>query len=531
MKPTFQQQRAAARRMLISGALAASCTWAGSVAAAGLPADAVPAREVHHSLDGEACQRHVREHHGGASDAERAAAMERELNAYLQLSEEALGMRAKAIQLFNTITARTARGEALSGQDLLQLNEGAAALLRQRAALLDFALAHECWLDLPLPDDARAAAVHSTGVLMSLAAALTLYDNYASAISLYRDEPALRQHLNRRDNGFAIGAGELNRITLMFASPENRQRVRRAIHWYERQREREPSPQFEAYPYLVQLVEQSPSYHLVRRVRPLYVLGQQVDFFSALAIDAVFGLKDEGTHLSSLIFGNAVGLVETRRGKLDRRPDVLGRVASALRAGDILLEKTPFRLTDTFIPGHWGHAAIWVGGEAELRELGIWDHPVVQAHQARLRAGRAVVEALRSGVEMNPLERFLNIDDLAVLRHENLSAAQRAAVILQTLRQVGKAYDFNFDAETTDRVFCSKLVYLAYGDLRWPTSRILGRFTISPDNIAERATGDGPLTVALLFHDGNEVSDAPRNFMAQLARPQLVGQLRPAASR
>ena len=451
--------------------------------------------------------------------------MERELIAYLQLSEEALSMRAKAIQLFSAIKARTVRGEALSGYDLLQLNEGASALLRQREALLEFALAHECWLDLAAPDESREAAIRTTGILMSLSAALTLYDNYVSAISLYRDDPALRQHLNRPDNGFAIRAGELNRITLMFASPDNRQRVRHAIRWYEQHTEQEAAPAFEAYPYLVQLVEQSPSFHLVRRTRPLRMLGEQVDFFSSLAIDAVFGLKDEGTHLSSLIFGNAIGLVETRRGKLDRRPEVLARVGRAMKAGDILLEKTPFRLTDSFIPGHWGHAAVWVGCEAELRELGIWDHPVVRPHQARLRGGHGVVEALRSGVEMSSLEHFLNIDDLAVLRHAELTPEQRAAVILQTLRQVGKAYDFNFNAETTNRVFCSKLVYLAYGDLKWRTSRILGRVTISPDNIAEHATGDGPLTVAVLFHDGNEVGESSRRFMEQLVRPQMLGQL------
>ena len=33
------------------------------------------------------------------------------------------------------------------------------------------------------------------------------------------------------------------------------------------------------------------------------------------------------------------------------------------QAGDILLEKTPFRLTDKLIPGYWGHAAVWIGGE------------------------------------------------------------------------------------------------------------------------------------------------------------------------
>ncbi len=513
--------RPAARRFALACIASALCT-VGAAAGAAEPGGAPGGDPL---LDGVDCRRHLAEHHAGATIEAREAALQRELEAYLRLSEEALAMRASAIQMFTVLRARTARGEALTGRDLLLLNEGAAALLRQRAALFEVALSHECWLDQPDPPDPREAALHATGILMSLSAALTLYDNYVSAISLYRDEPALRQHFNRPDSGFALGPGELNKVTAMFASAANRHRVRRAIHWYEDRRDKLATPSFEAWPYLVQSVEQSPAYHLVRRVRPLYVLGQHVDFVGALAIDTVFGLKDEGTYLSSLIFGNALGLVETRRGKLDRRPEVVARVGRALRAGDILLEKTPFRLTDTFIPGHWGHAAIWVGTEAELRELGIWDHPAVRPHQADIRAGRGVVEALRSGVEMNRLERFLNIDDLAVLRGRGLPAERRAEAILQTLRQVGKAYDFNFDAETTDRVFCSKLVYLAYGDLGWPTSRILGRVTVSPDNIAERAVGNGPLDVALLYHDGEEIVDSPRMFMEDLTRRQVIGQL------
>ncbi|QDF95676.1 hypothetical protein CJ010_03470 [Azoarcus sp. DD4] len=446
------------------------------------------------------------------------AAMEERLVAYQQLSEEALAMRAEAIRLFHTLNRRSADGTALTGQDLQRLNSGAAALLTQRRALLQAAFAHECWLDMPPPLEADAVAVRRAGILMSLAAALTLYDNYLSAISLYREDSVLRQHLNRSDRGFALDTGELDRITRAYASPANRERVRRAIAWYERHGAEAVGDDLDGQAYLAGLIAQSPSYHMVRRADPLGDLGDHFGIFRVATVDTLNSLKNESLNLSSLLFGNTIGLIETRRGKLDRRPDVLERVERTLRAGDILLEKTPFRLTDSFIPGHWGHAAIWVGDEAQLRELGIWDHPVVQPLQADIRAGHGIVEALRSGVEMNPVAAFLNIDDLAVLRAEALSPAARAGIVLQTLRQVGKAYDFNFDAETTQRVFCSKLVYLAYGDMQWPTTRMFGRVTVSPDNIAARATGDGPLNVALLYHDGREIADAPRALLEKLTR-------------
>jgi uncharacterized protein YycO len=133
-----------------------------------------------------------------------------------------------------------------------------------------------------------------------------------------------------------------------------------------------------------------------------------------------------------------------------------------------------------------------------------------------------VVEALRSGVEMNTLAQFLNVDDLALLRQENLNDAERAAVVVQALRQVGKSYDFNFDVETTDRIVCSELVYHAYGHLEWPTKRVLGRVTISPDNIAVRATGQGPLTIAALYHDGEHVAATTPESMEKLVQRSVV---------
>jgi hypothetical protein len=108
----------------------------------------------------------------------------------------------------------------------------------------------------------------------------------------------------------------------------------------------------------------------------------------------------------SEFFGNVVGLVEERKGKLYDDPLVLQDAVRNLKAGDILLEKTPFRLTDRLIPGHWGHAAIWVGNEQELKELGLWDHSVVRKHHNDIRRGASVVEALRDGVQMNRNQVF-----------------------------------------------------------------------------------------------------------------------------
>lgn len=483
--------------------------------------------EEHSRLRAEAsCGEHRRLAHAGDAPVEPRQAMQRELLAYQSLVEEALSLRARAVRVYAGLRDKADRRVALSGKDLQRLNEIVSEMLELRAGLFRVSYAHECWLDDPVPDGPEEARIQATGIAISLSAALVLYDNYISVISLYRSDTVLRQHVNRGDRGFAIHAGELTRIAASFASEENRARVRRGLAWFEAHGRQAAGEGDSAYRYLVELIEQSPARQVVRARGPVAALGSTIGFFSTLSFDTLFGVKDETLHMTSLLFGNTVGLVEIRRGKLDGQPHVLGRLRRTARAGDILLEKTPFRLTDVIIPGHWGHAAVWIGTESELRELGIWEHPIVRAHHDEIREGRGVVEALRSGVQMNTLGDFLNVDDLALLRQDGLSDEQRAGIIVQALRQVGKAYDFNFDVETTDRIVCSELVYHAYGHLDWPTSRMLGRVTVSPDNIAVRATGTGPLRVAALYHDGAELLDDPRREMERLVNTDVVRMAR-----
>lgn len=476
-----------------------------------------------------ACVAHRDAAHAAATKEGQWQSMRQEFLAYQQLAEETLTLRAAAIAFKDELRDKLDGGGVLSGRDLQRINHGAADMLARREALLNISLAHECWLDEPMPADPDLAVLRAMGVAMSLSAALILYDNYLSAISLYRADPVLRRHLNRSDSGFSLPEGELNKIAASFASADNRVRVRRGLTWFETYGQPE-SADVEGvdkdYRYLLQLIAQSPSRNLVRRARPVEFVGNHLGLFSTLTFDTFLGLKNEGTHVSSLLFGNAVGLVESRRGKLDAQPAVLDKLTQTARAGDILLEKTPFRLTDTFIPGHWGHVAVWVGTEDELQALDLWDHPVVRPHQAAIRAGRGVVEALRAGVVMNSLAHFLNIDDLAVLRQNELPAAQRREVILQALRQVGKGYDFNFDVMSTDRIVCSELVYHTYVHLDWPTERMLGRSTISPDNVAVRATRGGPLSVALLYHDGSEIAEGRAEAMERFVRAQVMKMTR-----
>ena len=466
------------------------------------------------------CKEHQAAIHGTGREAVESS-LRKEIGEYRTLAERALMLRAETIKVGKQIREKEEQGKPLTGEDLDLLNQGIVQHLALRKELLAVAEAHECWLDGSDKELLSLGITPETrlkGVMLSLSSALVLYDNYLLAISLFEGDGKLRRLLNERDPGYAVNSAALAKVTLHYDSVANRQRVRKAMRFYEKEskRHRESLERSLDMDYVSTLITQSPSYSMVRKWSPWYVVGRKLGFFGAVTTDTLAGMEREGMNLFSMVFGNAVGLVETRKGKLYGRAEVLDEVKGTLRAGDILLEKTPFRLTDKLIPGYWGHAAVWIGTEAELKELGIWDNPVVARHRDEIRRGRLVVEALRSGVEMNTLEHFFNVDSFGALRKPELGREGRARTVIQALRQVGKPYDFNFDVESKERVYCSKLVYLSYSGVEWPTKKSLGRTTFTPDDVAVKAAKEGTLQLVTFYHDGNRVSKDPTLRMAEL---------------
>lgn len=420
-------------------------------------------------------------------------------------------------QVLSNMNALSAQAESKSKQpisatDQQSLNRGLARGLEYVHELESTVLLNGCWYS-----DAKKPLTQADykGSLLSLAAGLALYDSYLTVVSVLYENDRVRRYLNYGDKGYGLEEEKLHSMADAVLSRANIASMKKLIQFYH-QYQSNFSEADTSLQYLVLLIEQSPAYQLVKSgqhgdpeaYRDYIRQIQMQDQFLAANRTIVNGI--------SRLFGNATGLFESRKGKLYANPDLLADVESLLQPGDILLEKTPFRLTDKLIPGYWGHAAIWIGGEQALKELGIWEHPVVTRYHKQIQTDHLVVEALRDGVEMNPLAHFLNVDDLGVIRQRNMSDSERSSVIIETLRQVGKEYDFNYDIETTDKIVCSQLVYIAYPQFNWPTEKILGRYTISPDNIALQVRAGSELLLVEFFHDGKRVESEANEKMQQL---------------
>lgn len=230
-------------------------------------------------------------------------------------------------------------------------------------------------------------------------------------------------------------------------------------------------------------------------------------------VDAVVNVINKITNALSGFFGNIAGSIKWRKGYLNGNQTAIDMTKASLRPMDMLLEKSSFVLTDKFIPGHYGHAALYLGTRKQLEEIGMWDHPSLQAYQAEIEAGKVILEAVRPGVRLTSIEDFFNIDEITVVRkadgisYEDVLNEQ----IKRGIDQIGKSYDFNFDISTLDKIVCSELLYIVFGNVNWPTHYRVGRPTITPDDLAE-----------ILFYKGTQFNVAKYIVSTERHRIELT---------
>jgi hypothetical protein len=436
------------------------------------------------------------------------------------LVEQSLVARSEMLVVSNRL--RLNQDRPLASRDLATLKSGSEYYLNVRKDLYEIANAYECGVDVSdstLLKYKIDPALRLKGVMLSLGAALTLYDNYMLGIMLFDQDDRLRRVLNDPDMGFGLIANKLAETTLAANSIETRHRARRAIEFYETQKSSiEGADEDSDFAYLEQLIDTSPSYNFVRKVRIGEIAASKFVAFERIGEDYLSDAGTEGLDIVSSLFGNTMGMFESRKGKMYGDEEARQKIQAVLQPLDILLEKTPFRLTDKLIPGHFGHVAIWTGSKSELIDAGVWDDVIVRQYADQISAEsnpdskdeHQIIEALRDGVQLNTLEHFLNVDDFVILRpvfdEDNKDELTKEALVM-AFRQLGKKYDFNFDVNTTDKIVCSELAYVSFPSVDWPTAKALGRHSISPDNVAQLAWNNVPLKLVMFYHDGRLVEE------------------------
>jgi hypothetical protein len=423
------------------------------------------------------------------------------------------------------IQERLVRDKGVVRGDIhLRLAQMKRSFLDLRESLYPLAFKHVGILtreDLAYPPDLRLRAVG----LSSLAAG-TLYENAALFRKMADTIPVMKELLNQADPAQGIPKRLWDHVEHEYAYPEHRQLFKAGLSILGSHQAEADQPD----PFLDYVMTELGAMASVAQLRdePLVTRYARVlKHYESRSLATGVSVLGQGKIQTSKGFGNFVGAFEFRKGKLYDQPQWIEFVKTRVQPGDILLEKTPFRVTDKFIPGHFGHVALYVGTEAQLKELGLLDHPAVAPYHARLREGRTVVEALREGTQINTVEHFLNIDDIAILRPkpDHIPKGDILQAIMLAFTHIGKQYDFGFDTNTWDTIVCSELAFQTYVNVRWPFGRTLGSYTISPDDVAIMAGLDQsqPFQLVSFVNDAQVVSDLANDIAGERYYRRLIG--------
>ncbi len=196
-------------------------------------------------------------------------------------------------------------------------------------------------------------------------------------------------------------------------------------------------------------------------------------------------------------FGNIAGLFH----KNINQEKNIQLLSDHLQPFDIVLSKSRKHMTDNFIPGYFGHSAIWLGNYKQLKTNGFNDAPMVLKFKHYFQNGAGMFESLRSKTTLNTLQKYADGDDYLIIRHKNLTN-QNKRTILSALRHNNKKYDFNFNIESPDRLFCTELIYYAFGFIDWKGEKKMNRYTLKPDNLLKTALNNSNFEIVLWISEG-----------------------------
>ena len=186
------------------------------------------------------------------------------------------------------------------------------------------------------------------------------------------------------------------------------------------------------------------------------------------------------------VIGNLVGASVFRSGYL-AHPEPQAAALGVMQPLDVIVLSSKGRASGNTIPGMFGHLALYFGTEAELRALGMWNHPAIVPHQAEIRAGMTFIESDRYGVHLSTPEIVLDTDRILLLRPSLAGTARRREIAADVASRLGMEFDYHFDNATQDELYCAELISIVMPELRMPTRTIYGRQTILPDDVAAQA--------------------------------------------
>ena len=299
--------------------------------------------------------------------------------------------------------------------------------------------------------------------LLAFGAALTIYAKSLKLIQAYEREPLVRKKLNEPDTKFELEPDFFEELLRGYSSPVNYRGLAKAA-WFWRGHRRgwqkiTASSQAD-WKWLLELIRQQRG---IVRQRLLHVLACRLRYdWRAFARTVFQPIRDTRYNIRSQIAGACSQIRTTRHYEPALKPEILARLRSHLRVGDVLLIRAEKKITSAILPGFWAHAALFIDGAAGLQSFGIAAQPMVAKHSASLlkqdEGLGCVIEAITPRVRVCPLQTVLCADHVAVLR-PRLSADDLKAGVAEAFHHIDKPYDYEFDFNISTRIVCTELIY------------------------------------------------------------------------
>lgn len=408
------------------------------------------------------------------------------LDNYHDLKEVASEVKAIAPKFHGEVISDLKKGKPLHGSQLTLLHKIVGVFISLDYKLQKLAMTHseEVFKVLPLLDRVE-----------------NIYEVY---LPFYK-EKKFRRLVNAEDSSYQVERKELKKVILNLIKKAELKKIQKGYSdfvWKVKKGQIRRSA-----PMVTETIDHEGGKLIYDNK---YWRGWRARLFGTTLTDFGSRIGSEIIHHASGAFGNGMGSIRWRRGWLDKDKKIEKEIFALLKPLDVITEKVGYTPTDFFIPGHFGHNAIWLGTQKQLEDLGLWNHPVIKPFQKDIAAGKSIIETDRSGTHFKSLADFMNVDEFGLLRMKRetldiLSEREKVLKIYEVaFAQLGKTYDFNFDVETTDQLVCSELLYQSFGDVNWPTEAYLGRTTISPDNVVSLALFDNAPIDLIYFIKGSK---------------------------
>jgi hypothetical protein len=114
-------------------------------------------------------------------------------------------------------------------------------------------------------------------------------------------------------------------------------------------------------------------------------------------------------------------------------------ILNELKKGDIILSRYDRYVSSWFIPGFYTHVALYIGDDR-------------------------IVEAVTKGVKNRDILSLLRTDYICILRPQDISEKEIDKAVKKARMFVGSDYDYIFDNDTDDKIYCCEVPYKAYDE-------------------------------------------------------------------